>query len=63
MEYEDIVEAVLILLGHKATQQIINDVYCEVVIRRVDFNGGFASVVAKAAGMAPTSLKRELVAA
>lgn len=60
MEYEDIVEAILLLIGTHATQQIINDVYFEVVVRRIDLGGGFAAVVAKAAGMAPT---QELVAA
>lgn len=49
MRYEDIVEAILILIGPKATQDIIDRVYFEVTICRVNMNGGFAHTVAQAA--------------
>jgi hypothetical protein len=57
MEYEDIVEAILILIGPKASQDIINDVYFEVVIHRTESHGGFASTVAKAAKLVSRRLR------
>lgn len=52
MQYQDIKEAVCLLLGSKVTPAIIMDVYYEVVIRRVETHGGFAATVAKAARLA-----------
>ena len=57
MEYEDIVEAILILLGPKTTQDIVNDVYFEVVILRTETHGGFAGTVAKAASLVSKRLR------
>jgi len=57
MNYEDIVEAILILIGPMATQDVVNDVYFEVVIRRTETHGGFAATVAKAAGLVSQKLR------
>jgi len=57
MEYSAIVEAIMILLGPKTSQTIIDDVYFEVVIKRTETHGGFAGTVAKAASLVSRRLR------
>lgn len=63
MSEAEIIKGILILIGDKCTQDIIDNVMMQVFSNQIEANGGFATVVARAAGMNPHLKPRELVAA